>query len=134
MIQILLLALVELAESNINFISVINAFSIYCHRNTLKQNTGNTVDEFYLRWNNKKTIFNIITIVTNSARQTIGRNVILVHVIHGDILNHVSVTFIDKIYISDPLKRRDYWRRTLYAMTPYCLGIEDSVGSPTYKF
>ena len=71
MIQILLLALVELAEFKINFISVTNAFSIYCHRNTLKQHTGNTVDEFYLRWNNKKTILSIITIATNNARQTI---------------------------------------------------------------
>ena len=40
MIQILLLALAELAEFNINFFSVINAFSIYCHRNILKQHAG----------------------------------------------------------------------------------------------
>ena len=121
MIQILLVALVELAEFNKNFIAVINDFSIYCHRNSLKQHAGKTVDEFYLRWNNNKTIFRIITTVTSNVRQTIYRNVILVHVIHGGILNHVSVTFIDKIYSSDPLKRGDYWKRTLYAMTPYCL-------------
>ena len=123
MIQILLVALAEIAEFNVSFIAVINTFSIYCHRNTLKQHAGKTVDEFYLRWNNKKTIFRIITIVTNNARQTICRNVILVHVIYGGILNHDSVTSIDKIYSSDPLKRGDYWRQTLDAMTPYCLGI-----------
>ena len=47
--------------------------------------------------------------------------------IQGGILNHVSVTFIDKICSSDPWKRGDYWRQTLNPMTPYCLGIEDSV-------
>ena len=52
MIQILLVALAEIAEFNISFIAVINAFSIYCHRNTLKQHAGKTVDELYLRWNN----------------------------------------------------------------------------------
>ena len=46
--QMLLVALAELAEFNINFIAVINAFSIYCHRNTLKQYIGKTVDEFCL--------------------------------------------------------------------------------------
>ena len=71
--------------------------------------------------------FRIITIVTNNACQTICRNVILVHVIRGGILNHVSVTFTDKIYSSDPLKRGNYWRQTLYTMTPYCLGLKDSV-------
>ena len=40
-------------------------------------------------------------------------------------INGNSVTFIDKIYPSDLLKRRDYWRRTLYAMTPCGLDIED---------
>ena len=29
---------------------------------------------------------------------------------HGGSLNHVLVTFTDKIYPSDPLKREDYWR------------------------
>ena len=54
MIQILLVALAELAEFNINVIAVINAFSIYCNRNTLKQHAGITVDDFHLKWNNKK--------------------------------------------------------------------------------
>ena len=53
---------------------------------------------------------------------------------HGCFLNHVSVTFIDKIYLSNPLKRGYNWRKTLYAMTPSHLGIEDSVWSLTYKF
>ena len=58
----------------------------------------------------KKKQFSVITIVTHNARQTICKNVILVHVIHGGILNYVSVTFINKIYPSYSLKRGDYWR------------------------
>ena len=58
MMQMLLVAPTELANININFIAVINALSIYCHRNTLKQHVGKTVDDFCLKRNNKKkTIF-----------------------------------------------------------------------------
>ena len=102
MMHMLLVALAELSQFNINFIAVINALSIYCHGNTLKLYVGKTV--------------------TNNSRQTICKNVILLHVIYGGILNHVSLTFIDKIYPSDPLHRGEYWKQSLYAMTPYCLG------------
>ena len=44
MMRMLLVALAELAQFNINFIAVINALSIYCHRNTLKQYVRKTVD------------------------------------------------------------------------------------------
>ena len=91
----LLVAIAELTQFNINFIAVIFALSIYCHRNTLKHYVGKTVDEFCIRWNNKKKQFSVITIVTHNARQIICINVILMYVIHGGILNHVSVTFID---------------------------------------
>ena len=40
---------------------------------------------------------------------------------------HVSITFIDKIDPSDPLKREDYWGWTLYTMAQYGLNIEDYV-------
>ena len=46
---------------------------------------------------------------------------------HSDFLSDVSITFIDKTDPSDPLKREDYWRRTLKTMLPYGLNIEDSV-------
>ena len=41
-------------------------------------------------------------------------------------LNDVSITFIDKTNPSDPLKREDYWRRTLKIMAPSRLNIEDN--------
>ena len=41
-------------------------------------------------------------------------------------LNDVSITFIDKTDLSDPLKREDYWRRTLKTMSPFRLNIEDN--------
>ena len=52
MMQMLLVALAELAEFHMSFIAVINDFSIYCHRNILKQYVGKMVDEFCLRCNN----------------------------------------------------------------------------------
>ena len=54
MLQIFLVALAELAEFDINFATVVNAFCICSHRNTLKQHAGKTLDEFCLSWNNKK--------------------------------------------------------------------------------
>ena len=75
MMQMILVALAELTKFNINFIAVINVLSIYCHiRNTLKQYLGKTVDEFCIRWYNKKTVFRN---VTNNTRQTICKNHIL---------------------------------------------------------
>ena len=44
----------------------------------------------------------------------------------NEFLNDVSITFIDKTDLSDPLKREDYWRRTLKTMSPFRLNIEDN--------
>ena len=46
---------------------------------------------------------------------------------HNGSINDVSVTFIDKADLSDPLKRENFWRETLWTMEPYGLSIEDSV-------
>ena len=46
---------------------------------------------------------------------------------HNGFLIDVSITFIDKTDTSDPLKREDYWRRTLETMAPLGLNIADSV-------
>ena len=46
---------------------------------------------------------------------------------HNGFLNDVSITFIDKTNPPDPLKREDYWRRTLKTMALFGLNIEDSV-------
>ena len=44
---------------------------------------------------------------------------------HWGFLEDVSLTFIDKIDPSDPLKKEDYWRSTLNTMTPFGLNIEE---------
>ena len=44
----------------------------------------------------------------------------------NEFLNDVSITFIDKTDLSDPLKREDYWRRTLKIIAPSRLNVEDS--------
>ena len=46
---------------------------------------------------------------------------------HCGFLENVSLTFIDKTYPSDPLKREYYWRSTLNTMAPFGLNIEESV-------
>ena len=48
MMHMLLVGLAQLAQFEKNFIVVINALSIYCQRNTLKQYVCETVDEFCL--------------------------------------------------------------------------------------
>ena len=46
---------------------------------------------------------------------------------HCGFLEGVSLTFVDKIDRSDPLKREDYWRSTLKTIAPFGLNIEQSV-------
>ena len=46
---------------------------------------------------------------------------------HNGFLSDVSITFIDKTDPSDPLKRENVWRETLWTMAPYGLHIENSV-------
>ena len=42
-------------------------------------------------------------------------------------LEHVSITLIDKIDPSDPLKREDFWRPLFCTIAPFGLNIEDHV-------
>ena len=46
---------------------------------------------------------------------------------HNGFFNDLSITFIDTIDPSNPLRREDYWGQTLKVMVPYGLDIEDSV-------
>ena len=46
---------------------------------------------------------------------------------HEGFLKDVSITLINKIGPSDPLRREDYWRHTNKTMVPYGLNVEDSV-------
>ena len=48
---------------------------------------------------------------------------------HAGFLDDVSITFIDKTDPSNPLKREDYWRRTLKIMAPFGLNIKESVST-----
>ena len=54
-------------------------------------------------------------------------NIFLAMAVHDGFLNDVSITFIDKNDLSDPLRREDYWWKTVKTMYPYGLNIEDSV-------
>ena len=76
-------------------------------KNCLIQYVGKTVDEFHYRWNNYK---------NNSGNYDCNQPVC--RSIYMNILEHISTTLIDKTDPSDPLKREDYWRRTLYTMAP----------------
>ena len=48
---------------------------------------------------------------------------------HCEFLQHLSVMVIDRTDPSDPLKREDYWRRTLCGLDPQGRNIEDHVKS-----
>ena len=45
---------------------------------------------------------------------------------HNGFLN-VSITFIDKTDLSNPLRKEDYWKQTLKTMVPHGRNIEDTV-------
>ena len=89
------------------------------------QHVGQTVDQFRSIWNNYK---------SDSRKYSRGGSCTLQHLLnhycssgHAGFLDDVSITFIDKTDPSDPLKREDYWRRTLKTMAPFGLNIEESV-------
>ena len=91
----------------------------------LIQYVGKTVDEFRYRWNNDK---------NNSRNYDCNQPCMQRHLYehyssagHCGFLEHFSIILIDKIDPSDPLKREDYWRRTLCTMAPNGLNIEDQV-------
>ena len=46
---------------------------------------------------------------------------------HNGFLNNVSITLTDKTDGKNPIKREDYWRRTLKTYSPFGLNVEDSV-------
>ena len=88
------------------------------------QCVGQTVDQFRSRWNNYK---------SDSIKYSRGGSRMQQHLFnhfcnsgHAGFLNDVSITFIDKTDPSDPHERADYWRRTLKAIVPFRLNIEES--------
>ena len=94
-----------------------------------KQYIGQTLDDFWFRWNNYK---------DNNRKYERSETCMQEHLFsyfsspgHNGFLNDVSITFIDKTDPSDPLKREDYWNRTLKTMAPHGFDFENSVWSIT---
>ena len=82
----------------------------------LIQYVGKTVVQFRYRWNNCK---------YNSRNYNCNQSCMPRHLYkhfssfgHCEFLQHLSVMVIDRTDPSDPLKREDYWRRTLCALDP----------------
>ena len=90
-----------------------------------KQYVGQTIDNFRFQWNNYKYYNRKYQRSETCMQEHLFRH------FSGPILNgflkHVLITFMEKKYSSDPLKREDYCRRTLKTMSPFGLNIEDSV-------
>ena len=90
-----------------------------------KQYVGQTIGDFRFRWNNYKDNNRKYQRCETCMQGHLFRHFLILG--HNGFLNDVSLTFIDKTDPSDPLKREDYWRRTLKTMAPFRLNIEDSV-------
>ena len=92
---------------------------------SLKKYVGQTVDEFRLRWNDNK---------SNNRKHQCLEPCMEEHLFehfneeeHHGFLEDVSITFIEKINPSEPLKREYYWKNVLKTMAHLGLNIEDSV-------
>ena len=99
-------------------------YLLTCNR-CKKQYTGQTVDNFHLRWNNYKSCW---------GKHTEGRSVKQKHLYehftekgHEGFLQDVSIIFIDKTDPSDPLKREKCWWDTLKTLATDGLNISESV-------
>ena len=83
------------------------------------------IDEFRYRWNHYKNNFRNYDCNRPRMQRHLYEHYSSVG--HCGFLKHVSITLTDKTDSSDPLKREDYWRRTLFTMAPYGLNTEDHV-------
>ena len=90
-----------------------------------KQYTGETTDQFRLRWNNYK---------SNDRKFKRGEPCMQEHLFehfysdgHNGFLEDVAITLIDKTDGRDPKNRENYWMRTLKTLAPQGLNIEDCV-------
>ena len=94
-----------------------------------KQYTGETTDQFRLRWNNYK---------SNDRKFKRREPCIQKHLFehfysdgHNGFLEDVAITLIDKTDGKDPKNRKNYWMRTLKTLAPEGLNIELCVWSNT---
>ena len=90
-----------------------------------KQYVSQTIDDFQFRWDSYK---------DNNRKYQLSEPCIQDHFLwrflspgDNELLNDVSITFINNTDPSDPLKLEYYWRRTLKTAAPFGLNIEDSV-------
>ena len=90
-----------------------------------KQYFGQTIHDFRFRWNSYKDNNRKYRRSETCIQEYLFRHFSSLG--HNEFLNNISITFIDKTGPSAPLKREDYWRRTLTTMAPFRLNIEDSV-------
>ena len=81
---------------------------------------------------------NIYTIITkinvNSRKHAHGISCMQEHLYehfcdseHSGFLNDLSITFIDKTDLTNPLQRENYWKHTLKTFAPYGLNIKENV-------
>ena len=89
------------------------------------QYVGQTVDQFYSRWNNYKSDSRKYSRCGSYMQQHLFNH--FCNSGHAEFLDDVSIKFTDKTDPSDPLKREDYWRYMLKTMAPFRLDIEESV-------
>ena len=90
-----------------------------------KQLVGQTVDEFCRRWNNYKSNDRKFQILEPCMQEHLFSHFSMAG--HYGFSNDVSITFIDKTDLFDPLRREDYWRQTLKTIISYGLNIEDKL-------
>ena len=90
-----------------------------------KQYVGKTVDKFRRRWNKYKSNDRKFQRFEPCMQEHLFSHFSMAG--HDGFLNDASITFIDKTYPSDPLKREDHLRQRLKSVVSYGLDIEDSV-------
>ena len=89
----------------------------------MPQYVGETVDEFWLRWNNykmngRKYLKGKACMQQNLFENFAGEG-------HRSFLEDVTIILIDKTDPKDPNRREYYWRYTLKTIAPLCLNVED---------
>ena len=90
-----------------------------------KQCTGESTDQFRLRWNNYE---------SNDKKFNRGKPCIQGHLYehfysdgHNGFFEDIAITLIDKTDGRDPKNRENYWIRTLKTLAPDGLDIENCV-------
>ena len=91
----------------------------------IKRYTGETTNQFRLRWNNYK---------SNDRKLKRGHPYMKYHQYdhfysdgHNGFLQDVAITLLDTIDGENPKNMKNYWMRTLKTLAPGGLNIEDCI-------